>query len=133
MSAMTMTAPARSVVVAAKALSISLGSRASMGCSCMPNARAASCACRTCSALPGLAGFQRRATREILGTTSSSSSSCFPTRSGSIKDSPAMFPPGRATLATNPIATGSATIAMTMGIVAVAALPLGPPAHHLPR
>jgi hypothetical protein len=48
-------------------------------------------------------------TREIFGTTCLSSSSCFPTTSGDIMDSPVMFPPGRATVATNPAATGSLT------------------------
>jgi hypothetical protein len=37
-------------------------------------------------------------------------------------DSPVMFPPGRARLATRPVATGSTTTAMTMGIVPVASL-----------
>jgi hypothetical protein len=37
-------------------------------------------------------------------------------------DSPVMFPPGRARLATRPVATGSTTAAMTTGFVRVASL-----------
>jgi len=35
-------------------------------------------------------------------------------------ESPVMFPPGRARLATNPLRTGSGSAAITIGIVAVA-------------
>jgi transposase len=85
-----------------------------------PRARAVSRACRTCGALPGLAGLWRTATRETLGTTSLRISSCFSARSGDIMDCPVRFPPGRARLVTSPLATGSMINAMTMGIVPVA-------------
>src|SRR5215510_5730560 len=70
--------------------------------------------------LPGLAGFQSKAMRDTFGTTPLSSSIFLPTRSGAIIDSPVMFPPGRPRLATSPLATGSSTSPMTMGIVLVA-------------
>ena len=37
-------------------------------------------------------------------------------------DSPVMFPPGRARLATSPLPTGSLPLAMTIGIVLVVSL-----------
>src|SRR5262245_16283444 len=49
-----------------------------------------------------------------------SSCSCFAAKSGSISESPVTFPPGRARFVTRPDPTGSATIAMTMGMVDVA-------------
>src|SRR5262249_15111223 len=49
-------------------------------------------------------------------------SSRLPLSSGAKVDSPVMFPPGRARLATNPLLTGSVSFAMTMGIVVVASL-----------
>jgi len=51
------------------------------------------------------------------------SSRCFPTISGPRKlVNPVTFPPGRPRLATSPNPTGSRTVPMTMGIVAVAFL-----------
>ena len=50
------------------------------------------------------------------------SSSRFPLNSGARVESPVMFPPGRARLATKPSPTGSVSCAMTMGIVEVAPL-----------
>jgi len=40
--------------------------------------------------------------------------------SGAIKDIPVTFPPGRPRLMTSPVATGSTTADITMGIVLVA-------------
>ena len=57
----------------------------------------------TC-ALPGSVEVPRTATRESLGTISFRSSSCFPLISGARVDNPVMFPPGRARLATKPVA-----------------------------
>ena len=51
-----------------------------------------------------------------------SSSSRFALSSGKKKLDPVMFPPGRAMLATNPVATASPTSVMTIGIVVVACL-----------
>ena len=70
----------------------------------------------------GLAGFQRMATRETVGSTSLRNSSCFPTSSGARAASPVTLPPGRARLATRPLPTGSLTPTITMGIVVVACL-----------
>src|SRR6266571_6932090 len=49
-----------------------------------------------------------------------SSSKRFPAKSGARLDNPVTFPLGRARLATRPIATGSETFPITMGIVVVA-------------
>ena len=64
----------------------------------------------------------RTATLFVRGNASLSSSSRFALTSWENHVSPVTFPPGRARLATNPVATGSATDGMTMGIVAVACL-----------
>src|SRR5947208_16647179 len=64
----------------------------------------------------------RTATRESLGTISFRSSSCLPLISGERVDSPVMFPPSRARLATKPEPTGSLSHAMTIGLVPVAPL-----------
>src|SRR5262245_20466657 len=70
-----------------------------------------------------LAGFERMATRRILGTVSLSSSSCLATHSRpALPDTPVTFPPGRARLAMSPVPTGSRTAIMTIGIVPVAFL-----------
>ena len=52
----------------------------------------------------------------MLGAISLSSSSRFPVSSGFIWDSPVILPPGRAKLATIPVATGSPAAAITIGI-----------------
>jgi hypothetical protein len=62
------------------------------------------------------------ATREMLGNASLRSSSCLPVTQGEMVVKPVTFPPGRARLATNPCATASAELAITMGMVAVASL-----------
>ena len=49
--------------------------------------------------------------------TSAGVSSRLPFSSGAKLDSPVTFPPGRAKLATTPLATGSLSCAITMGIV----------------
>src|SRR4029077_20438830 len=79
---------------------------------------------------PGLAAFQRTATRETPGRISLSGPSRFTASSGKRVASPVTFPPGRARLATNPWPTGSETATATMGIVVVAcfaARAAGPP------
>ena len=59
--------------------------------------------------------------RAALGTASFSSSSRLPAREFSATvETPVTFPPGRERLATNPLATGSVEMTMTIGIVAVA-------------
>ena len=72
--------------------------------------------------LPRRSGFQRTATRVRRGIASLSSCSRLTLSSVLIVESPVTFPPGCARLATKPDATGSATIAMTMGMVDVARL-----------
>src|SRR5213080_3280043 len=64
----------------------------------------------------------RRAIRETLGTTSLRRPKRFPLKSASCVVSPVTFAPGRPRLATSPAPTGSASCAMTMGIVPVACL-----------
>ena len=57
------------------------------------------------------------AIRESLGAASFRSSNLFALSSGTIMLKPVTFPPGRARLATNPVATGSVLLAITIGIV----------------
>ena len=59
------------------------------------------------------------ATRETPGAISLSNSSHFALTPYSYRANPVMFPPGRARLEVNPAATGSMTIAKTMGIARV--------------
>src|SRR5713101_3008016 len=85
----TMSAPARSLAIAEKALSRSLGPRVSRSCSRTPNARAASSVSFNMSLVVRSAyapGFQRAATRETLGRASLSrprrlATSTYPLRS----------------------------------------------------
>ena len=63
---------------------------------------------------------QKAATEVIRGTICFSNSKRFPLRSGVICDNPVTFPTGRAKLLTIPIATGSPTDTITIGISAVA-------------
>src|SRR5690242_21475769 len=83
----------------------------------MPKAWATSLVARSWEALLGLVGFQRMATRETAGTTSLRRSNRFALSSGESWLRPVMLPPGRDRLATNPIATGSPTPTIMMGIV----------------
>ena len=69
-----------------------------------------------------MAGFQRTATGEALGTVSFSSASCFLDSSASMEDGPVTFPVGCARLSTSRLPNGSPTPTMTMGIVPVACL-----------
>ena len=59
------------------------------------------------------------AARLSPGAISVSSSSHLPPSEGSKRAKPVMFPPGRSSRATMPLATGSATVAKTIGIVRV--------------
>jgi hypothetical protein len=65
---------------------------------------------------------ERTATREIFGRSSRSSSTRLATSSVESDVTPVTLPPGRPRLSTSPSFTGSAPVAMTMGIVAVAFL-----------
>ena len=57
------------------------GLRASTRCSWTPNAWAAAPPPAALEGVGGMAGFQRMATRETVGSASLRSSSCFPTSS----------------------------------------------------
>src|SRR5215470_15678845 len=116
------TAPACHMAAAWNPLSISLRLNTSRDRTCTLNAPAARSTSLNACALPGSVELAKTATRESLGTTSFKSSICFPVSSGASVDSPVMFPPGRARLATNPFPTGSPSCAITMGIVFVASL-----------
>ena len=70
----------------------------------------------------GFSGFQSTPTREMPGMASLRSSSLLPLRPARRFTSPVTLPPGRAKEATNPFPTGSASDAMTIGIVLVAFL-----------
>jgi len=67
-----------------------------------------------------LAGFERTATRAILGMASLSNASRFPFNSRERVINPVMFVPGRPKLTMNPSSTGLSSAAMTMGMVLVA-------------
>jgi hypothetical protein len=68
----------------------------------------------------GVGGFHRTTTRVRLGIASLRSCSRLALSSASIIDSPVTFPPGWDRFATKPNPTGSATMAITMGMVDVA-------------
>ena len=68
----------------------------------------------------GFVEFQRTAIRRACGTTSFSSSRDLPAVSADTEEFPVTLPPGRASVATRCAPTGSATPAMTMGVVLVA-------------
>jgi hypothetical protein len=61
-------------------------------------------------------------TRRTDGSISRNNSTDFALDAAAIRDTPVMFPPGRAKLATRPLSTGSAAI-VTIGISFVAASP----------
>ena len=67
-------------------------------------------------------GGRRSPTRASLGTASLSISSLLVFSSVDKLESPVTLPPGRARLATKPAPTGSAALAITMGMVVVALL-----------
>ncbi len=67
-------------------------------------------------------GGRRSPTRASLGTASLSISSLLVFSSGAKLENPVTLPPGRARLATRPAPTGSAAVAITMGMVVVAFL-----------
>src|SRR3989304_3599828 len=101
-SSSVMRARARSRLAASNARSKSSGPRTPRDCSVTPNARAPACATFKSSALNGLAAVPKTAPRGSLGTISLSSSNRLALNSGKRRDTPVMFPPGRARLVTNP-------------------------------
>src|SRR6516225_12321782 len=120
----TMTSPpGRSWTTVAKAISISRSVLAFRTWSCSPRLRAATCSsCNWGSASSGLLGLTSRATVIAVGTSACSSSSRFDPTCAVKLVTPVRLPPGRARLATSPIATGSPPTKNTIGIVVVAAL-----------
>ena len=121
-SSMIVMASTRFAAIAVKARSNSFGPRAS-NCwmSSLSDLAASSIASRI-DAFEALCGLMRTATLFVRGKASLSSSSRFALTSKDNHVRPVTFPPGRARLATNSVATGLATAGITMGIVAVACL-----------
>jgi hypothetical protein len=72
--------------------------------------------------ISGVFGSRNAAMTAALGTSSWSSPSCLPDKSVVVKITPVTLPPGRLRLATRPVLTGSAPVAKTIGVVAVAVL-----------
>src|SRR5262245_49548572 len=68
----------------------------------------------------GFAGLTRKPMTVVLGTSSRSNSNRFAARAVTRKVTPVTLPPGRLRLATRPRPIGSAPIANTIGMVAVA-------------
>jgi hypothetical protein len=66
-----------------------------------------------------VSGLNMIAARLSPGAISESSSSHLPTSEASKTAKPVMFPPGRLSVATRPLATGSPTFTKTIGIVGV--------------
>ena len=119
----TSRAVGRGLSVAENAASISCGVRTGHAWSRTPSDLAAASASLHRFVDSGKSGFWRTATGPNSGRTSLSNSSLLPSSAAARRLSPVMFLPGRARLATNPAATGSAPLAaMTMGIVVVACL-----------
>ena len=117
----TTTAPARSLPMVAKARSSSSGPLIiTIGCISVPVGPAA----RTTSSTIAFANTEEEVvpntpTRRTHGSISRNSSTVFAFDAADIRDTPVMFPPGRAKLGTMPLSTGSAAI-MTIGISCVA-------------
>src|SRR5262249_55182976 len=86
----------------------------------IPAVRPASLTCSRKGVVKGSAGLARAATRCIEGSISRNSSTLFPAVSAAMLEKPVMLPPGRAKLVTSPTAIGSATAAITIGMVVVA-------------
>ncbi len=84
-----------------------------------PSAWAAVCIAFTSGRLSGRPGFHRTVAWDTLGNASLRIAKRFALRSRSIAETPVMFPPGFARLATKPAATGSPVAAITIGIVVV--------------
>src|SRR5262245_35308493 len=116
----TTTASARSLVIAAKAVSTSSSPRTiATGAISMPAVRPASWTCCRRDVVNGSTGLARTATRRNDGSISRNSSRVFPAVSAPILDKPVTLPPGRAKFATRPVPTGSPAIAK-IGISRVA-------------
>src|SRR5207237_377488 len=121
-SASTISAPARSRVIAPKAASIWLAVLASTGEIVTLFAFSVAQTRFNKSEWSGLAGFTSTVTRDNLGTAARSSSRYLLATSALMLDRPVIFRPGRDRLWTNPLPTGSPVLTMTMGMVVVACL-----------
>jgi hypothetical protein len=86
----------------------------------IPAVRPASRTCSRKGVVKGSAGLARAATRRVEGSISRNNSTLFPAVSAAMLEKPVMLPPGRAKLVTSPTAIGSATAAITIGMVVVA-------------
>jgi hypothetical protein len=117
---LTRTAPTRCCQKLAKALSRSLSVLAITTASCRPSVGAAACKFGMADWVASDAGSARRPNRAALGANSRSNCNRFGASSPDKLTIPVMFAPGRLRLATRPVATGSAPVAKTMGIVVVA-------------
>src|SRR5262245_61300615 len=114
------TASARPCFIAEKAAASSRGSWTSTTCTPVPRVRATRSATLADSIEPRLSGRRRTVTWEARGISCFSSSRRFAARPLFSEVTPVTFPPGRARLSMSPSATGSAPVAMTFGIDAVA-------------
>src|SRR5262249_42984401 len=98
----------------------SLKFRTSNGCRSNPSDLAANSVSWAPDASTGLFGLKRNAPLRAEETASLRTSRRLAISSGLKKDDPVTFPPGRARLATMPVATASPLTVMTMGMVVVA-------------
>src|SRR5260370_1119277 len=114
--------PGRSRRIAANAAAKSWGPSARSDWIVTPSVGAATSISLNLSAMDLNVAFQSTATRLSFGTASWRSWTRLALSSAKLTPSPVTFPPGRARLATSPVATGSAAWSSTMGIVPVAAL-----------
>ena len=102
-----------------------IGSKGSAGCSStgstsIPTLRAPASTPSMNSFAKGSLRFARAATRRAVGSSSRVSSTTLPMTSAAPPARPVILPPGRARLATRPLATGSPTCPITIGISLVA-------------
>ena len=116
----TIRPPLGSVANAVIARSISAASRTLAALTTNPNEGAAASADRRNAAFAAVSMCRRAATRVTPGATFLSASSHFPPIGGSKCVNPVMLPPGCDKLSMNPLPTGSATLAKTIGMVRVA-------------
>ena len=86
----------------------------------IPNFAAVASASPRCTMLKGLLGLARMPILVALGTRSRVSSSCFPVNPDRYCKVPVILVPGRASLFTNPMPTGSTMLTPTIGMLAVA-------------
>src|SRR5260370_7620968 len=111
-----------SFIMAANAVSNSMRGLTLTEMTVTPNVGATACNSSNWRTLEALSGFQRKATREMVGIASLRICNRLAPTSGPRMVLPVIFPPGRARLGTRPARTGSPIDIMTLGIVMVACL-----------